>query len=403
MRGSCVNPAIMKMLDWCSGRAARPYLALALVVISAVLGSCTALVSKPEGLYPVSWSALDGWAAGRQAAAWSALVQSCEKLATRDAAWGAICADATLMPAPSDAAARAFFETRFTPYVVVGRGGKRQGLITGYYEPLLEGSLVKTERFRYPLYRRPPDLLTVDLGEVYPELRGKRVRGRLQGTTVVPYFSRAEIQNGESPLTGYELAWVDDPVGLFFLHIQGSGRIRLPDGQTLAVGYADQNGHPYVSIGRRLLQMEQLAPEQVNLDTIRSWLAANPQRAAALLNSNPSYVFFTMRDPGLAGPIGSLNVPLTAQRSLAVDPTYIPLGAPVWLDTSLPDEKRPYRRLVFAQDTGGAIKGAARADVFFGQGQQAERLAGSMRQSGRLYVLLPARRDMALTPPRSAN
>jgi len=397
-RGGCVNPAVTKMFDWILGKTARTYYAMALVVASGLLVSCAGLISKPEGLYPVSWRALDGWAAGHQAAAWPALVQSCEKLATRDSAWSAICADAELMPAPDDTAARAFFETRFLPHVVVGKRGKKEGLITGYYEPLLEGSLVKTERFRFPLYERPPNLLTVDLGDVYPTLRGKRVRGRLQGTTVIPYFSRSEIHNGESPLAGYEIAWVDDPVDLFFLHIQGSGRIRLPDGQTLAVGYADQNGHPYVSIGRRLLEMEQMKPEEVNLDTIRSWLAANPQRAEVLLNSNPSYVFFTVRDSGLAGPIGSLNVPLTAQRSIAVDLSYIPLGLPVWLDTTLPDETQPYRRLVFAQDTGGAIKGAARADLFFGQGEDAERLAGKMKQAGRLYVLLPARRDLALNP-----
>jgi membrane-bound lytic murein transglycosylase A len=182
-------------------------------------------------------------------------------------------------------------------------------------------------------------------------------------------------------------------VALFFLQIQGSGRVQMPDGQTLYIGYADQNGHPYVAIGNKLIEIGALKADEVNLQSIRVWLAAHPDGAEAVLNSNPSYVFFAVRDAQLPGPLGALNVPLLPERAVAVDPAFVPLGAPVWLDTELPgSESKPYRRLTFAQDTGGAIKGAARADLFFGYGAEAERLAGQMKQRGRMYVFLPAMR-----------
>jgi membrane-bound lytic murein transglycosylase A len=358
-------------------------------VLMALGGVLSACVSAPGIGKPVSWSALPGWQQGQQAQAWPALQQNCERLATSDASWQGICRDVELLGQPDDNSARAFFESRFVPHKVGGESGQRTGLVTGYYEPLLEGSLVRTERFRYPIYQRPPNLLTIDLGDVYPELKGRPVRGRLQGERVVPYFSRAEIDEPNSPLAGYEIAWVDDPVSLFFLHVQGSGRIRLRDGEILAVGYADQNGHPYVSIGRRLREITGLEPEAINLDSIRRWLEQHPQAIEELLHSNPSYIFFTVRDSTLPGPLGSLRVPLTAEHSAAVDRKYIPLGLPLWLDTTLPDKGPPYRRLLFAQDTGGAIKGPLRVDVFFGQGLEAEKLAGRMRERGRFYVLLP--------------
>lgn len=363
-----------------------------LMTLTGVLSAC---VSTPGIGKPVSWSALPGWQQGQQAQAWPALQQNCERLATSAASWQGICRDVELLGQPDDNSARAFFETRFVPHKVGGESGQRTGLVTGYYEPLLEGSLVRTERFRYPIYQRPPNLLTIDLGDVYPELKGRPVRGRLQGERVVPYFSRAEIDETSSPLAGYEIAWVDDPVSLFFLHVQGSGRIRLPDGEMLAVGYADQNGHPYVSIGRRLREITGLEPEAINLDSIRRWLEEHPQAIEQLLHSNPSYIFFTVRDSTLPGPLGSLRVPLTAEHSAAVDRKYIPLGLPLWLDTTLPDKGPPYRRLLFAQDTGGAIKGPLRVDVFFGQGLEAEKLAGRMRERGRFYVLLPRQEQSA--------
>ena len=370
-----------------------------LIIVAAVclLSSCVSAPSRMPGIgQPVSWTELPGWQDDRLAQAWPALLNSCQKLPARDVRWGLLCADAALFPAPDDATARAFFETRFVAHEIAGNNGAADGLITGYYEPLLLGSLVRTDRFRYPLYGRPDDLVVVDLGDLYPELQGKRYRGRLGGNRVVPYYSRADINNGKRPPDNAILAWVDDPVELFFLEIQGSGRIQLPDGKMLHVGYADQNGHPYVAIGRTLVDSGALKLEDATMPAIHAWLKANPDKAQAVLNSNPSYVFFTLREPDSSGPVGALNVPLLPERSIAVDPGFIPLGSPVWFDTSLPGngEARPYRRLVFAQDTGGAIRGPVRADLFFGFGKNAERLAGTMRQRGKMYVLQPLPRSL---------
>ena len=353
-----------------------------------LLTSCISL--EPGIGKPASWTSLPGWEADPLLDAWPALMRSCERLQKNSESWKSICNEAHLLGTPDSATVRAFIENRFVPYRMVPDERNKDGLITGYYEPLLHGSLIKSERYRYPLYRKPPDLLTVDLTELFPELANKVVRARIKEKRVIPYYSRAEIDHGQNPLEGHELAWVDSAVDLFFLHIQGSGRIRLDDGRELAVGYADQNGHPYESIGAQLIRMGEMEAKAVNLSTIKEWLAAYPDRAIDLLNSNPSYVFFDVRSENLPGPVGSLNVPLTAERSIAVDKQFIPLGYPVWLDTSLPDEKMPYRRLMLAQDTGGAIKGAVRADIFFGNGARAEALAGAMKQSGNLYILMPS-------------
>lgn len=365
----------------------RRYLGL---LCALVVSACSALFPKPPGTGDVvPWSRLPGWSEDRHADAWPALLNSCARLAGSDAAWKALCEEAQWGYTPDDASARAFFERHFRAHEVIGNDGRQDGLITGYYEPLLYGSRTRDERYRYPLYKKPDNLLIIDLASVYPELRGRPVRGRLQGDRVVPYFSRAEIDAATRPLAGNELLWVDDAVALFMLQIQGSGRVQLPDGDELAVGYADQNGHPYKAIGRTLVERGALPADAVSLFSIRAWLKDNPQEAEAVLHSNPSYVFFMLRDTPGAGPLGSLNVPLTPERSIAVDPSFIKLGLPVWLDTRLPDDGSVYRRLMVAQDTGGAIKGAVRADVFFGRGDRAERLAGYMKQPGRLYVLMP--------------
>ena len=362
-----------------------------IIFILCLLASCTGLPTREAGISdPVKWSALNGWVDDHHAEAWPALNQSCKKLAPRDSNWKSICHEVETLGIPGDTAARIFFETHFVAHRVIDQRGKKNGLITGYYEPLLNGSLERTELYRYPVYERPANLLTISLGDVYPELEGKRIRGQLtRSNRVIPYFSRAEIDSDESPLAGHEIAWVDDPVSLFFLHVQGSGRIQLDDGQTLAVGYADQNGRPYVSIGGQLLRMEELAKEDITLGSIRDWIAEHPAEMESLFYSNPSYVFFTIRDSKLSGPLGSLSVPLTAERSIAVDNKFISAGLPVWLDTTLAINGKPYQRLVLAQDTGGAIKGPVRADVFFGQGVRAEKLAGTMKQRGQLFVLLP--------------
>jgi membrane-bound lytic murein transglycosylase A len=377
-------------------------LALALMAF-ALLSSCSWLIARPPGIgAEVAWDRLPGWGSDRLTEAWPALLGSCRRLGTRDPAWRAICEEAKWMDVPDEASAQAFFERNFRAHEMLGEDGRRDGLITGYYEPLLHGSTVRTDRYRYPLYRKPENLVTVDLGALYPELKGKTVRGRLEGNRVVPYYSRAEITGNTIPLQGQELLWVDDAVSLFMLQVQGSGRIRLEDGSELAVGYSDQNGHPYVPIGRRLVEMQALKVEDVTLSSIRAWLSDHPDEAEALLNSNPSYIFFILRDSALAGPLGSLNVPLTPQRSIAVDASRIALGLPVWLDTTLPGSEPAWRRLMLAQDTGGAIKGQVRADVFFGRGAEAERYAGEMKQSGRMYVLLPREPEKAPAENRTA-
>jgi membrane-bound lytic murein transglycosylase A len=322
-------------------------------------------VPAPAQLRATAWTTLPGWDADQVSQAWDAFLRGCTALAAR-APWQRVCAEAAeLKPATNDAAVRRFFETRFTPWLIADAGGADTGLVTGYYEPLVNGSRTRTQRFRYPVYGVPEDLLIVDLGDVYPELKGYRLRGRLEGRRIVPYYSRAQIDQGDAPVSDKVLAWVEDPVELFFLQIQGSGRIRLPSGETLAVGYADQNGHPYRSIGRVL------------------------ERLQELLNNNASYVFFRVLPPGLPGPIGALGVPLTGRRSIAVDPRYTPLGAPVFLATTWPNTKQPLNRLMLAQDTGGAIRGAVRADFFWGFGEDAAREAGRMKQSGRMWLLYP--------------
>ena len=364
---------------------------------SAALSGCAGWFTPPAGIGPeVAWSRLPGWEKDRHAAAWPALRKSCDKLAARERSWEELCRAASALESPDDQAARVFFETHFRAHRL-NPGEGREGLITGYYEPLLNGSSVRNERFRWPLYKRPDNLLIVDLASLYPELKGRPVRARLEGNRVVPYYNRAEIGSVRNPLAGNEVVWVDDPVEAYVLQVQGSGRVQLPDGSQMALGYADQNGHPYRSLGGRLIELGALTREEVTLTRIREWLAAHPQEIGALLDSNPSYIFFTQRELSLDGPLGSLGVTLTADRSTAVDVAYVPLGAPLWLDTKLPDGT-PLQRLTLAQDTGGAIKGAARADLFIGQGAVAGRLAGEMKQPGHLYVLLPKASPAVSTP-----
>lgn len=368
-----------------------------LALMAGLLSGCVSWFAPPPGVgREVRFSDLPGWVRGQQAAAWPALLKSCDKLAppvtsgrlsTADPTWDGLCRDARTLTAPDDSQARAFFEAHFRARRVNG-DGTRDGLITGYYEPILDGSFTRSEHFRYPLYRRPDNLVTVDLASLYPELKGKPLRGRLQGNRLVPYYSRSDIGGANNPLAGNELLWVDDPVEAFLLQVQGSGRVRLPDGSQVAIGYADQNGYPYRSLGARLIELGAMKREDVTLTSVRDWLAAHPEETESLLNSNPSYVFFTLHDASLDGPLGSLGVALTPERSVAVDPAFIPLGVPVWLDTTYPDG-RTLQCLTMAQDTGGAIKGAVRADLFLGQGSDAGRLAGEMKQLGRLFVLLP--------------
>jgi membrane-bound lytic murein transglycosylase A len=305
---------------------------------------------------------------------------------------------------PGDAEfVRAFLVQHLQPYRVwrvTGRKREKTGLITGYYEPLLMGSRERSEKFTTPLYRRPEDLLIVDLAAVIPELKGKRVRGRIEGNKVVPYHSRA--QTGEAPgLAGQEIVWIDDALDAFLLEVQGSGRVQLTTGETIRLQYEDQNGHPYRSIGRYLVDQGVMPLETVNMPAIRRWLSANPQRLREVLNSNPSVVFFNESPlvDAAVGPKGAMALPLTAGRSIAIDPRFLPLGAPMFLATTEPDSERELRRVVVAQDTGGAIRGPVRADLFFGFGAEAGEQAGLMKNDGELWLLWPKGLAPPATPP----
>ena len=353
-------------------------------------------VAPPVAPFAVNkWEMLPDWQTIDLQNAWAAFSQSCLALKNKPG-WQAVCARSSELVQPDNTALRAFFEEGFTPYQVFNPDGSPQGLITGYYEPKLFGSRVRTERFRYPLYAVPEDLLTVDLSEVYPQLKDLRLRGRLQGKRIVPYFKRNEIDDGKAALQGRELFWVDNAVDLFFLQIQGSGRIELPDGSLVKVGYAEQNGHSYISIGKKLIEMGELKVEEASMQGIKRWAEQHPEKLNALLAQNPSYVFFRELPNGLSAPLGALGVPLTEAYSLAVDPRTIPLGAPVFLSTTYPNTSEPLNRLMLAQDTGGAIKGAVRADFFWGFGEQAGIQAGRMKQSGQMWVLFPKGAEPAL-------
>ena len=273
-----------------------------------------------------------------------------------------------------------------------------EGLITGYYEPLLRGSRERSERFVTPIRGRPDDLLVLDLGSVYSETKNLRMRGRLVTSAkgpprVVPYGDRTEIEN-QTPAK--PLIWVDDPVDAFFLEIQGSGRVRLEDGSVLRVGYSDQNGHPYFPIGRELIRRGALQAGSATAPAIRDWLRTHPQEARSVMATNPSFVFFRELPPPREadeGPPGALGVPLTPTRSAAIDPKALPLGTMLYVSTNHPGREGALERLVVAQDTGGAIRGPVRADFFWGfdavDGQSAADLAGRMRSTGRLWLLWP--------------
>jgi membrane-bound lytic murein transglycosylase A len=331
-------------------------------------------IARPRSRWlPARWSELPGWSDDRSAELWTAFERGCER---PPAAWAAVCASARLeTPDPDDAATRAWLEARFQPYRVESPDGSAEGLITGYFEPLVEASRTPRERFRIPLYAPPPDLAT------------RR-----------PWWTRQQIDSGRAARTalrGRELAWVADPLDALLLQIQGSGRLQLTEAngsrRLVRVAYAGHNDQPYRSVGRWLIEQGELKAEQASWPAIRRWAALNPQRIDELLWSNPRYVFFheePLPDPAL-GPKGAQAVPLTPGRSIAVDPLSIPYGTIAWLDTTEPLSNTPLRRAVMAQDTGSAIVGAVRADFFWGWGAQAEAQAGRMKQPLRMWVLWP--------------
>ena len=389
----------------------RWWWALAAVVI--LMQGC-APQPEPDRLVlrPVQFRDLPGWDADDHGAALRALLRSCAALQERaddtplDIAplggrvgdWRAACAGAGGVEGA--AAARAFFESHFTPYEA-RNNGRAEGLFTGYFEPELRGALRADGRYRVPLYRRPQDLVSVHLGRFRSELAGERIAGRVADGALEPYATRAEIDTGALAEQGLELAWVDDPLDAFFLHIQGSGRIVFEDGTTRRVAYAGTNGHIYFAIGRRLVDVGALSREDVSMQTIRDWLAANPERASEVMNENSSYVFFRWLEEEQAtdGPVGAQGVTLTAGRSLAVDRRFVPMTVPIWLESAAPDpdpakEDRQLRRLMVAQDTGAAIRGPVRGDVYWGAGDEAGSVAGRMKHQGRYWLLLPGGLDV---------
>ena len=318
------------------------------------------------------------------------MLASCEALGKR-VEWVEVCQAAAAVIPDNERSVRAFYESQFIPHQLRNLDGSLQGTMTGYYEPLLKGSRSRTGPYQTALYRAPEDLLTIDLAGLYPELKTMRLRGRQVGNKIVPYYSRSELTQ-QNLLAGKEILWVDNPVEAFFLQVQGSGRVVIEGSrETVRVAYADQNGHPYRSIGRYLVDRGELTLEQASMQGIKNWVATNPGRQQELLNANPSFVFFReekITDPS-KGPKGALGVPLTPQRSIAVDPQFIHLGAPVFISTTHPNSSQLLRRLMLAQDTGGAIRNPVRADFFWGFGAEAGELAGKMKQAGQMWVLLP--------------
>ncbi len=356
----------------------------------------------PDGmtLEKAAFEELPGWRDDTLAKALPALRRSCGKLsgypddkalgpngfAGTAADWQGPCKAIMAVEAGDSAALREALTHHFDPLAVVGEDGA-EGLFTGYYEATLEAAETRRGSYRHPLYRPPEDLIRVDLGQFQADLKGRRIVGRVADRRLVPYHTRAEIEAGRLEGRGLELLWADDPVDVFFLHVQGSGVARLPDGATQRVGYAASNGLPFTAIGRELIRRGVLEGQDMSMQAIRDWLRGHPEEADALMRLNDRYIFFRIIDG--PGPIGAFGVPLTAGRSLAVDPGFLPLGAPVWLATTYPARDEPLRRLMVAQDTGSAIKGAVRGDFFWGHGESALEQAGRMKQSGRYWLFLP--------------
>ncbi|MCZ4281198.1 MltA domain-containing protein [Kiloniella laminariae] len=361
-------------------------------------------------LFRVDYAALPGWQSDQMQEAYPALVRSCgrfqswpdsktvgpDAVAGTAADWKPLCHSLNdfMSTAESPRDISLWMEENLVPYQVYNNDS-REGTFTGYYEAELKGSLVQDATYKYPLYGVPQDLVSIKLSDFDEELKGTVLAGRVEGNRLIPYHDRNEIEKGVLDNKAVEVLWADDPVDVFFLHIQGSGMVTLPDGQIIRVGYAGNNGHKFYAIGRALIDEKVLPKDQVSMQSIRDWLRANPDKAREIMNRNKRFIFFRKIEGD--GPIGAMGVPLTPARSLAVDPRFMPLGVPLWLDTTWPGSDRPLQRLMVAQDTGSAIRGPIRGDFFWGPGEAALAQAGGMKQKGSYYLLLPksvaAKRD----------
>jgi len=352
---------------------------------------------------PARWADLPGWQQDDLGDVWQGVLNNCKGLMrpvsgsralpnrAPPRVWHTVCAQAQQLDADlAPDQVRAFLQQHLQPWRLLDAAGKpASNTVTGYYEPLIHAARTRTDTYQWPLYAVPDDLLVVDLGAVHPELLGKRVRGKLEGRRVVPYDTRADIAASSNPPP--VLVWAKNPVEAFFLQIQGSGRAQLPDGTMIRLAYADHNGRPYTAIGQWLAKQGELPLAQTSMQNIKRWAQRNPDRVLEMLHVNAAMVFFReepVSDAAL-GPNGAYGVPLMAQRAIAVDPRFVPLGTPVWLSTQWPASNTPLQRLVFAQDTGAAIMGAARADFFWGFGDDAGTQAGRMKQSGQMWILWP--------------
>ncbi|MGV1014234.1 MAG: murein transglycosylase A [Methyloceanibacter sp.] len=357
-----------------------------IAMIAFLLGSCDVAEEKIS-FKPVSFAEIEGWSVDDHAMAFGALLKSCRKTAKPDA----ICEAALAMGDETDSpSARQFFETHFTPHVVQGGA---PGFVTGYYEPEVAGARERGGKFQVPVYRRPDDLVAITDDTLRARYNDQLTAMRETPDGPQPYYARAEIDSGALSGRGLELLYLDDAVELFFMQVQGSGRVRLADGSIVRLGYAAKNGHPYTSIGKRLVEMGEGRPEDLTMDGVKAWLRADPVRGRALMHENKSYVFFRelSGDEAQGGPIGAQGVALTPERSLAVDAAYHRLGLPVFV--TVPDlaasDGTPFRRLMIAQDVGSAIRGPERGDIFWGSGADAGAIAGRTRHDAKFYVLLP--------------
>jgi membrane-bound lytic murein transglycosylase A len=368
-------------------------LGLSLGLASAASANTVAPMAR---ISPIGFQSLPGWQQEDFHGFWPAFIENCKIMRLRSTPWAKACQGAeSVFAQPQEV--RQFLEARFNAFALSDAAGVRSARITGYYEPLLRGSRMRGGAYQTALYRAPQDLINVDLSSIYPELKALRLRGRLEGNRIVPYYTRAEIET-RGLLSGQELLWVEDPIEAFFLQVQGSGRVQLPNGETVRVGYAEQNGHPYLSIGRWLVDRGELRLGDASMQGIKDWVARNPHRRDELLHQNPSMVFFKEINHvnSNAGPPGSMGLPLTPERSLAVDPRFVVEGSLVFLDTRVPRAGVPagdagvaFQRLMIAQDKGSAILGVHRGDVFFGTGAAAGEIAGRMRAEGTMYLVLP--------------
>jgi membrane-bound lytic murein transglycosylase A len=403
-------------------RRSTVLLVITLLVLAAVAlgfwvlhraGGTEGMVDLPEifptedhlTLEPATFANLPGWREDAVEEAVPALLRSCKRIAAladsasisdeafagKAADWKPLCAQAARLPAKDREAARRFFETGFQPWAALNNRNPL-GLFTGYYEPLLHGSRKRHGRYTVPLYAKPPELVMVDLGKFREEFKGKRIAGAVKDGALVPFADRKAIDEGALAGRKLEIVWVDDPVGAFFLHVQGSGRVRLEDGTEVRVGYAAQNGHSYRSVAREMIDRGLLDRDRASMQTIRAWMDAHPEQRDEILQTDASFVFF--QEVKGEGPMGAEGVPLTPGRSMAVDLKFMPMGVPLWLSAGVPDprEGRPdqhLHRLMVAQDTGGAIRGPVRGDLFWGFGDEAAAVAGRMKHRGRYWVLLP--------------